>query len=271
MFNGKVKSVRPFLDKIESAVWLQWHTLITDYDKALFLSGYLKDGSPKSWYYTINNSATWAHLLWAAFLQAFHDHFGDLDCQFSATEEMDQLRQTSSCATFTSHFHKLLVDLDLNESLKIEYFCKRLKDNVQDALALIKCKDLPMDFDEYIKLCVSIDNSLHHHECKKKGSKPSGNNSSSTTKRSPTFSTSSAPCTPPAPPTVTPGTLIEIDAAKTSQPHAPLTNKEHERRRHEGLCSYCGGKHNIHDCPNMSKCTKKNFTARKPPPASGKA
>jgi hypothetical protein len=57
VFNGKIKSVRPFLGKIESTVWLQQHTLIIDYDKALYLSGYLKDGSPKSWYYTIKNSS----------------------------------------------------------------------------------------------------------------------------------------------------------------------------------------------------------------------
>jgi hypothetical protein len=52
------------------------------------------------------------------------------------------------------------------------------------------------------------------------------------------------------PPTVSPGTPMEIDATKTSQPRAPLSKEESERRRREGLCSYCGGKHSINNCPN---------------------
>jgi hypothetical protein len=44
VFDGKIKVDCPFLDEIESAVWLQCQALITDYDKALYLSGYLKDG-----------------------------------------------------------------------------------------------------------------------------------------------------------------------------------------------------------------------------------
>jgi hypothetical protein len=97
-FDGKIKSVHPFLDKVESATWLQYQALVTDYDKALYLFSYLKDGSPKSWYYTIKNNPTHALLLqdWAAFLEAFHHHFKDLDCQFSTTEEMDELHQTES-------------------------------------------------------------------------------------------------------------------------------------------------------------------------------
>jgi hypothetical protein len=39
VFDGKIKSVHPFLNKIESAIWWQCQALITDYDKALYLSG----------------------------------------------------------------------------------------------------------------------------------------------------------------------------------------------------------------------------------------
>ncbi|KAF8233137.1 hypothetical protein L208DRAFT_1558138 [Tricholoma matsutake] len=141
---------------------------------------------------------------------------------------MELLRQTGSCATFASCFHELLVNLDLNESLKIEYFHKRLKDNIQDALALVKWKDILTDFNEYVKLCISINNSLHHHECEKKTSKPTGNNSSSSAKRSSIFSALPASShTPAAPPSVSPGTPMEIDATKTT-PCAPLSKEEHE-------------------------------------------
>lgn len=248
------------------------HALVTDYDKALYFSGYLKDGSPKSWYYTIKNSSLRSHLLhdWEGFLDAFRNHFGDSDRQSSATEEMELLRQTGSCATFASCLRELLVDLDLNESLKIEYFRKRLKDNIQDALALVKWKDVPTDFDEYVELCISIDNSLHRRGREKKTSKPTGNNSSSSAKCSSIFSALPASShTPAAPPSVSPGIPMEIDATKTT-PCAPLSKEERERRRREGLCSYCGGKHGIDNCPNMSERAKKAFAARKASAVSGK-
>jgi hypothetical protein len=59
------------------------------------------------------------------------------------------------------------VDLDINESFQIEHFHKHLKDDVHDALALIKKQDGPTYFNKYVDLCISIKNSLHHHECEK--------------------------------------------------------------------------------------------------------
>ena len=277
VFDGKVKSVRPFLDEIESAVWLQRHALVTDFDKFLYLSGYLKDGSPKSWYYSIRNTPERAYLLndWDGVLEDFRSHFGDSDRHATASEEMENLRQTGSCASFASRFRELLVDLELNEPLKIEYFRKRLKDNVLDALALIKRKDLPTDFDEYVDICISIDNSLHRREMEKK--KKTGNNFNSSAKQ--TYSRNSGTSTPsssfPQTSTTTavlpPGTPMEIDATKTGTPRGPLTKEERERRRREGLCAYCGGKHSVDDCPNMSERAKKATAARKASPNAGKA
>jgi hypothetical protein len=162
------------------------------------------------------------------------------------------------------------VDLDINKSLEIEYFHKHLKDNIQDALALIKKQDVPMGFDEYVDLCVSIDNSLHCHEHEKTSKNTS--NSSPSTKHS--FISPPTPLssnTPPVAGTITAGTPVEIDATKTSCPHAPLSKEECEHCCHEGLCSYCGGKHVIDNCPNMSKCAKKVLATCKALPTSGKA
>lgn len=83
--------------------------------------------------------------------------------------------------------------------------------------------------------------------------------------------TPSSSTTPPVAPTVTAGTPMEIDATKTSCPHAPLSKEEHECHHCEGLCSYCGGKHVIDSCPNMSEHAKKALATCKALPALEKA
>jgi hypothetical protein len=50
IFDGKIKLVCPFLDEIESAIiWLQCQALITDYDKALYLSGCVRSLRRRRW------------------------------------------------------------------------------------------------------------------------------------------------------------------------------------------------------------------------------
>ena len=51
---------------------------------------------------------------------------------------------------------------------------------------------------------------------------------------------------------------MEIDAVK----RGPISAEEKARRKKEGLCFYCGGKHLAKDCPNMSAKAKADFEAR---------
>ncbi|OCH83842.1 hypothetical protein OBBRIDRAFT_808703 [Obba rivulosa] len=48
MYSGKASDVVPFLREIRAAVYLQRAGLPTDYDKSLYFSMYLKDGTPMS-------------------------------------------------------------------------------------------------------------------------------------------------------------------------------------------------------------------------------
>lgn len=270
VFDGKVKSVNPFLDEIESAVWLQRASLVTDLDKALYFYTFLKDGSPKSWFSGIKKDETRQYLLhdWKALIQDFRDHFGDSDIHNTAMHEMDLLVQTGSCAAFASRFRELLPDLDLTEDRsKIDYFRKRLKDNIKDALANIPRRATPTNFDRYVEMCIDIDNNLHRRQLetqKKSRATSSTHNNSSNSRNNHTTPAPSSSSTLP------PGIPMEIDATKT-KPHGPLTDEEKARRKREGLCAYCGqGKHLIENCPNMSDRAKKALAARKASP-SGKA
>jgi len=52
-FTGKASDVEAFLDEITNNLYLQRRQITTDYEQSLFLSLYLTDGNPKSWYQAI--------------------------------------------------------------------------------------------------------------------------------------------------------------------------------------------------------------------------
>ncbi|KAJ7196647.1 hypothetical protein GGX14DRAFT_574715 [Mycena pura] len=91
-FNGKKDDVEPFLSEINHAVHLSRASLRTDYDYALFMSGYLKDGSPKSWFYAVEKQSE--HLLhsWEKLQENFREHFGDPDPEGTAWNKIQRLK-----------------------------------------------------------------------------------------------------------------------------------------------------------------------------------
>ena len=48
VFDGHALNVESWLDDVFNAVNLQQALLVTDYDKVIYIAGYLKQGSPKS-------------------------------------------------------------------------------------------------------------------------------------------------------------------------------------------------------------------------------
>lgn len=265
MFGGSASEVDPWIHDMESAVYLQRAMLPTDRDKVLYAVGFLKPGSPKSWYYAVYNDQ--AHLLddWRGFLREFKTHFGQSNPVSDALYKLEHLKQTGACATYASKSRELHAFLGLTDFMKIHYFYRGLKDAVKDALVTVKRSD---KFDIFVQQCIEIDNRNHEQELEKKGSSKSSNPQRSNERHSssshprhnaPVATTSAAqPASQVVP--------MEIDAVK----RGPLSNAEKERRRKLGLCLYCGeGKHFINDCPNMSAKAKAAFAARSP--TSGKA
>lgn len=271
-FDGSASKVESFINSISGAIHLSRATLPTDRDKALFLQTYLADGNASSWFTAIQK--TNAALLddFDALLVDFCSHFGDSDLAGSAQRKMSKLYQTGSCSTYAAKFRDLLPYLDLSEATKIFYFDQHLKKDVQQALIYVRPK--PSKFDEYVKLCISIDNDIHsrhldwkHGADNSSSSKASSNRSPSSRQETARASSSSSNPTPSSSSTLSPGVPMEIDAARVSRPRGPLTDEEKDRRRRLNLCLYCGGSgHSAHDCPN-----KKSKPAGSSSKSSGKA
>lgn len=240
-FGGASKDVEDFLDEILNAIHLQRASIITSYDKALFLSTYLKSGSPKSWFYSIKISSEYLLDDFDGLLRNFRKHFGDPDLAATAQRKLDKLRQAASCAAYAARSRELHAYLDLSDTTKINMFYKGLKAELKDTLAPLQ---KPTDFDEYVTFCTTIDNRLHFRNLEKKEETKTRSSSSSFpySQASPSSSTPSNDVVP-----------MEIDSIK----RGPITAEEKERRRAGGLCYYCGqGVHRADDCPNMSQKVK---------------
>ena len=197
-------------------------------------------------------------------MTAFKEHFEDSDRYATALAKLRKLKQApGSASSHASRFRELSWELELTNQTSIQMFYDGLKDNVKDTITVALIKDVPTDFDDYVKEVVIVDNRLHHHQVKRQdGSKSVKTPSPSTPRYSIAPSFSSAPTASSS--LSTDVVLMEIDATK----HGPVTPEEKARRRSLGLCFYCGGQHLIDNCPNMSEAAKKKFKANKAGKAS---
>ena len=263
-FTGKASDVKAFLDEITNYIYLQRHQITTDYKKSLLLSLYLADGNPKSWYQAIKNSTPNLLHDFDLLLEDFRRHFDDSDLESMAYRKIKALRQTGSCAAYALRFRELVVYLDWTDKSKITAFKEGLKDQVCDLLIMVHPE--PTIFDEFVKICIELNNAIHENELDKCRAKSGSTLNTADhiypnqTYHSPTPYYSTTATTPSTDiPALPPSKPMSIDATKTRR--GPLTQAECDHCRANNLCLYCGGNHFINVFPNMSDTAKKHFVS----------
>ncbi|KAF5342091.1 hypothetical protein D9611_002010 [Ephemerocybe angulata] len=257
MFNGKSNQVEPFLREIRNAIDLQRRVLVTQRDKTRYFSLYLQDGTPTSWYTTIERTPEKQRLLddFEGLVKEFIEHFDEPDRYSKALRNLRKLRQTGSTADYTARFLEYVSDLNWTDQTKIQHYFDGLKDSVQDTLVNRKGRYFTEDFVVFYKLCITIDNELHELSLNRRAAP------SSSPSHAKKFFPPPAP-TPVASSSANPDVVpMEVDAIR----RGPLTAEEKNRRRTLGLCLYCGqGQHRANACPNKSAKAKANESKAKP-------
>ena len=269
-FNGKADQVVPWVREVRAAVELHKKAFTSEYQKCLWASSYLADGMPISWYNVldIHKDLPGSPLQdWDRFLGEFKRRFESPSLILQKTREIERIKQTGSCATYTALFGEILVYLDLSEETKIHYFKRGLKSDVLKALAPIVNK--PTVLESYADLATTVDNELwaadfDHREQKKSQGRSSHTNSWNS---APVVSTSTAPASAPVPSISASNNVIPMEVDTIHR--GPLSPQEKQHRRDLGLCLYCGkGKHLATNCPNKSFKAQR---ASKAAPSAGKA
>jgi hypothetical protein len=133
-----------------------------DRDKTSYLSTYLKDGNPKTWYYAVKTHDESLLSNFDSFLSAFRSQFADPNYGRTALRQLKALRQTGSCASYATKFRSLLSHVSFSDQTKLDQFKEGLKPSIRDAIVLVRPK--PAAFDDYVVLAIEIDNDLHESE-----------------------------------------------------------------------------------------------------------
>lgn len=215
------------------------------------------------WFRTIQIMAPHLFKDFADLIQHFCFYFGDPDIIKTSADKLKVLKQTGSCAVYASKSREYHAHLDMTDQSKSTQFYDGLKDPIKD---LLVGKDKGETFDQFVRLCIDLDNDYHRRSLEHKTNKTSTYSQSTTYSMFPTSSFASAPASSPSRSSdVVP---MEVDAIK----RGPVSPEERARRKSEGLCFYCGqGKHSIENCPNMSPKAKAARSKARASPASGKA
>ncbi|KZT08236.1 uncharacterized protein LAESUDRAFT_736111 [Laetiporus sulphureus 93-53] len=211
--------------------------LVSDYDKSLYMSTWLENGSPNSWFWAIEKTKLKLLNDHAALVEDFRKHFGDADFVNSQMEKIKKFVQRASAVKYASAFCKILVHLPIHDDLiKINMFKKGLKDDVKALFLMIQS---PTTFDDYVAQAITFDNRIYAHAQELNIDRK---NVMSTLP----LHLSTMLYTPAS----TDPVSMEVSAIHH---HSPLSAEEKQRHHSLRLCSYCDGKHEITACAAFSK------------------
>jgi hypothetical protein len=175
-FNGKANQVSPFINEIDTAVLLQGRALPSNEFKANWMSLYLGDGDPISWWYAVKADRTALLYDFATFKTEFITHFGDSDLPSTALHKSYTIAQSGSCANYVSCLRELFPYLQLTDQIKLACFKNGIKSELCMLMAAIYPQ--PTTFGAYAAIAIKLDNELHNARTNSKHSNKSASGKS---------------------------------------------------------------------------------------------
>src|SRR5512133_596721 len=190
----------------------------------------------------------------AAFVQALKAAFDDPDARATAERRLLALKQnTRDCSAYHAEFVTLATTLELDERTRISFFRRGLSKQVQTALAYQQTP--PTTFNEFVQLCITLDNNLR----------------ALSVLPTPLASNPARPATAARPTTAT-GTQSGPMDLSAGRRRGPLTEAQKNYRRANNLCLYCGkAGHFASVCPEKAKRVPRNASAASALPAPAEA
>ncbi len=157
MLSGKADDVELFIREVKACVQLQRGAFLTDEDKTLYFSLYLKSGTAELWYNTVQINEPALLTNFDSFSRAFFKRFQTTDLATKYLTTIEALRQTGSAASYTNQFLECLAYLDWTEETKLTQFNRGLKPDLLRALAFTK-RELTLD--KWIPVVILADDNL---------------------------------------------------------------------------------------------------------------
>ncbi|KAL1952376.1 hypothetical protein VTO73DRAFT_1525 [Trametes versicolor] len=217
MFLGKADDVELFICEVKACVQLQRGTFLTDVNKTLYFSLYLKSDTAKSWYNTVQINEPALLTNFYSFIRVFVKCFQTTDLAAKYLTKIETVQQTRSAASYANQFLECLTYLDWTKETKLTQFNRGLKPDLLRTLAITKRKST---LDKWIAVIILADNNLFKidQELKRHGI----NRPAQTSK-----------------------------SVQSNTANSQSSAKEH--RRKNNLCVCCGkGSHTFKNCPRKN-------------------
>jgi Retrotransposon gag protein len=158
-YDGKDKHYcTSFLSQVELYIRANRSEFANDESKILFTITYLR-GPAYTWiepHIEKENDPIMA--TWSSFKQSMIKSLGDPDRERTITRQIQNLRQTKSCASYATEFFKFSAFLTWNDDALRAQFYTGLKSEVKDALAIMDRTFTSID--ELSDVAIRLDNRL---------------------------------------------------------------------------------------------------------------
>jgi len=259
-FDGTCAKFSKFMTKLALVFSSDPTRYTTDVDKISYAASYLS-GSAADWFEPHLNKATGAIRLttYETFVRALKNAYDDPDARATAERKLHNLKQgNKDCSAYHAEFCNYATTLNYDDMTKISFFSNRGNQDLKTALSYQASP--PETFDEFIQLCIKLDNrvKLLHSESHRPA----------LTGPAPTLRPAPAPA--PAPGTASstaPGPMDLSQADRTPHKRGLLSPDLWKCRQENPLCMDCGGSgHWASICPLSSKPKRVNAAQTTPPP-----
>jgi len=237
-YNGSIGRCRDFLLAVDNLFAIQPHRYSGDEIKTRFI-GTLLTQEALAWFRDVLERRTDLLGDYSLFVSEFRAFFEDPNTRRHAADALGRLKQgKGSCLAYATKFRRLGHDTGFNNDALVDFFRKGLNEDIKDRLA--NALEEPTELEEYISLCVKIDQRLYDRRVEKAGTVKFG------------FTPPRFAPRPPSGPSP-----MELDSMQTER-FKKLTPEERKRRFEQGLCLYCGDKsHKLASCPARNAKMKK--------------
>jgi hypothetical protein len=166
-YNGSIGRCRDFMLSVENLFALQPGKYCNDEIKTRFI-GTLLSHEALAWFRDIVERRPSLLRNYPSFIMEFKSFFEDPNTQRHAADALGRLKQgKGSCLSYATKFRRIASDTGFNKDALINFFRKGLNEDIKDRLAATL--EEPSGLEEYIALCVKIDQRLYDRRVEKTG------------------------------------------------------------------------------------------------------
>jgi len=268
-FSGKLSEYHTFISQCLLTFSMCPITYHKDEQKVFFVISYLA-GNARDWARPILENENHPYReSFSTFKQALDNLYADRNLKQRAMDKLGSLAQTKSCAAYAAEFEHVVAPLELDGKAKRPMFYRGLHVDIKKALVYFP--EIAI-YEDFVKQCISIDQSNYHL---RKEEKLTANSPAKSSKRP--HDDSRQPDTPFKKRYTTgnsdrPSQPSHSNQSNTSKPkpnssRPQVSEEERERRLKENLCFRCGKSNHISkNCPLNKESASNAVAAPTPAP-----